>query len=246
LEEVSIKEKIPIQKGFTLINGLPDVGLVGVVAASHIVSSLRMKEIASVDSELLAPIVVLHEGIPSSPIRIFSNDSLAVILAETAIPARVVHPLADAIVDWASSKGSKLIVSVGGMAVPNRQDLERPKVFAAISDRSLSSLLDDAAEILGEGFIVGAYALILKKCGEIGLPAITLLTQSFYNYPDPEAAAVAIDSLNKILHLKLDVTELLQKGEEIRLRAKDVMKRTQAEMTTMNKSQEYDVLPLYG
>jgi len=52
--------------------------------------------------------------------------------------------------------------------------------------------------------------------------------------------------LNKILGLKIEVSDLLQKGEEIRLRAKDVMKRTQTEMARMDKSQEYEIPALYG
>ena len=112
--------------------------------------------------------------------------------------------------------------------------------------KDLEKKLGDAAEVLGEGYIVGAYALMLRKCAEMNIPAITLLTQSFYNYPDPEAAAAALNALNKILGLKVETSDLLQKGEEIRLRAKDVMKRTQAEMAKMGKSQEYEVPALYG
>jgi uncharacterized protein len=228
------------------MNGLPDVGLVGVVAGSQIVSSLGMEEIGTVESELFPPLVVLHEGVPKSPIRIYAKGSLAVIIAETAIPAGAVYHIADAIVNWASSSGADLVLSIGGMAVQNRQDIETPKVFAALSDKKLSKLVNGAAEVLGEGYIVGAYALMLKRCAEIALPAIALLTQSFYNYPDPEAAAAAVKSVNKILRLNVDTSELLQKGEEIRLRSKDIMKRTQTEMARINKSQEYDVPPLYG
>ncbi|HKM76235.1 MAG TPA: PAC2 family protein, partial [Candidatus Bathyarchaeia archaeon] len=75
---------------------------------------------------------------------------------------------------------------------------------------------------------------------------IALLTQSYYNYPDPVAAAAALTSVNKILQLKIDVGELLKRGEEIRLRSKDIMHRTQEEMTRMNKAHEYDLPPLYG
>jgi len=42
----------------------------------------------------------------------------------------------------------------------------------------------------------------------------------------------------------VDISKLLEKGEEIRLKARDVMKRTQQEMTKMKKAQEYDI-PLY-
>jgi uncharacterized protein len=246
LDDVKVQERGTLPRKFTLINGLPDVGLVGLVAASHIVSSLKMQEVGSVESDLFPPMIVLHDGLPKSPIRIFANESLVVILAETAIPASLTRSLADAIVNWAASRNVEMVVSIGGMAVQNRQDLDVPKVFAALSDRSLQKRLGEAAEVLEEGYIVGAYALILRKCAEINLPAITLLTQSFYNYPDPEAAAAALNALNKILGLKVDVSDLLQKGEEIRLKARDVMKRTQAEMARMGKSQEYEVPALYG
>ena len=62
-EDVKIVEKGVIPKKFTLINGLPDVGLVGLVAASHIVSSLKMEEVGTVESDLFPPMIVLHDGL---------------------------------------------------------------------------------------------------------------------------------------------------------------------------------------
>lgn len=244
--EIKIVERGMIPEKFTLVNGLPDVGLVGLVAASHIVSSLKMKEVGSMESDSFPPMIVLHDGLPKSPIRLFANDSLVVIVAETAIPASLTRSLAEAVVNWAASHRAEAVISVGGMAVQNRQDIEVPKVFAALSDRRLEARLNEGAEVLTEGYIVGAYGLILKKCVDMKLPAITLLTQSYYNYPDPEAAAAALTSLNKILGLEVDASDLLERGEEIRLRARDVMKRTQTEMTRMDKSQEFEVPAMYG
>jgi predicted ATP-grasp superfamily ATP-dependent carboligase len=73
---------------------------------------------------------------------------------------------------------------------------------------------------------------------------IALLAQSFYNYPDPEAAAMVLKKFSKIFEINVDISKLEEKGEEIRLKARDIMKRTQKEMNRMKKSQEYD-LPLY-
>jgi uncharacterized protein len=246
IADIKIVESAAIPKKFTLLNGLPDVGLVGLVAASHIVSSLKMKEVGSVESDSFPPMIVLHDGLPKSPIRLFANESLVVILGETAIPASLTRSLANAVVNWAVSHRVEAVISVGGMAVQNRQDIEVPKVFAALSDKTLEKRLNDGAEVLIEGYIVGAYGLILRKCAEMKVPAITLLTQSYYNYPDPVAAAAALTSLNKILGLKIDASDLLQRGEEIRLRARDVMKRTQTEMARMDKSQEFEVPAMYG
>ena len=239
-------ETVPIPNKPTIVTGLPDVGLVGLLAASQIIGSLKLQEAGSVESDLLPPMIVLHGGLPKSPIRIFSGNSLVVLISETAIPVVLLRPLADGLVDWAQTKGAKLMLSLGGMAVANRQDIDAPKVFAAMSEKGLESRLNGAAEVLEEGYIVGAYGLILKNCAEISLPAITLLAQSYYNYPDPEAAAAALSAVNKILSLTVDVSELLKRGEEIRLRSKDMMHRTHEEMARMNKSHEYDLPPLYG
>lgn len=92
--------------------------------------------------------------------------------------------------------------------------------------------------------MVGPQALSMRYSINKGVPAIAILAQSFYNYPDPQAAAIALKELSKVSDVKVDVSKLLEKGEEIRLKARDIMKRTQQEMNRMKKSQEYD-LPLY-
>jgi uncharacterized protein len=241
-----IVETGTVPKKAVIINGLPDVGLVGLLAASHIISSLKLEEVGSLESEQLPPMIVLHGGLPKSPVRIFANNSLMVLISETAIPVSLLRPLANDLVWWAQSSNARLMLSLGGMAVANRQDIDMPKVFAAISEKGLESKLNGAAEILEEGYIVGAYGLLLRKCAEASIPAIALLTQAYYNYPDPEAAAAALTAVNKILGLNIDVSELLKRGEEIRLRSKDMMHRTHEEMLKMNKSHEYDLPPLYG
>jgi len=241
-----IVETAPVPKNAVMINGLPDVGLVGLIAASHIINSLDLKEAGSLESDLLPPMIVLHGGIPRSPVRIFAGNSLVVIISETAIPGTLLRPLANCLADWARNNTAELVLSLGGMAVANRQDIEFPKVFAAISERNLESRLSGAAEILEEGYIVGAYGLLLRRCAEISVPAITLLTQSYYNHPDPAAAAASLNAVNKIVGLNVDTSELLGKEEEIRLRSKDMMHRTHEELAKMNKSHEYDLPPLYG
>jgi uncharacterized protein len=245
-DRLKIIEAEPIPKQAVMINGLPDVGLVGLLAASHIISFLKLREVGAVESDLLPPMIVLHAGVPKAPMRIFAGNGLVVIISETVIPGSLIRPLANSLVEWAGEKRVRLMISLGGMAVSNRQDIEAPRVFAALSAKSVESELNGAAEVLEEGYIVGAYGLLLRNCAQASIPAITLLTQSHYNYPDPDAAAAALTVVNKILGLKVDASELVKRGEEIRLRSKDMMHRTHEEMNRMDKSHEYDLPPLYG
>lgn len=241
-----ISEAAPIPREAVIVNGFPDVGLVGLLAVSHMISGLNLKEVGTIESDLLPPMIVLHGGVPKAPMRIFAGNSVVAVISETTIPVPLIRPLAAGIVDWAKGKEAKLMLSLGGMAVANRQDIEAPRVFAALSALELEPKLRGAAEVLEEGYIVGAYGLILRKCAEASVPAIALLTQSYYKYPDPVAAAATLSAVNKILDLKLDVSDLLQRGEEIRLKSKDLMHRTHEEMLRMDKSHEYDLPALYG
>ena len=150
-----------------------------------------------------------------------------------------------ALVDWGQTKKVRMMVAMGGIPLENRQAITEPKVYGAASSAELLDMLSKKGlSILNEGYMVGPQALTMRYCAENKISAIALLAQSFYNYPDPEAAAMTLKELLKITEIKIDIAKLLEQGEEIRLKARDIMKRTHQEMTRMKKSQEYD-LPLY-
>jgi uncharacterized protein len=244
-EQVKITEKKKIPSGSTLIFGFPDVGLVGVIAASHLIDELNLEEVAYVDSMLLPPLIVLHEGLPHSSIRIFANGNILLAISEAPIPGDVIYPIMDALIDWGKSKNVKMMISLSGIPIQDRQDAKELKAFAAASSsEALKIAQDKNVEILMEGYMVGPQAIMLQRAANAGTPALTLLAQCFFNYPDPEAAAEVLKDLGKITGMKVNVEKLLEKGEEIRLRARDVMRRTQDEMSKMKKTQEYDI-PMY-
>jgi uncharacterized protein len=166
-------------------------------------------------------------------------------VSEIAISADTIYPIMNALINWGKEKGVKMMISLSGIPVQERQDIEKPKVFAAASNSEMLKMVQQKGiEILVEGYMVGPQAIMLQRCANLGLPAITLLAQCFFNYPDPEAAAEVLKGLANIIGVKVDISKLLEKGEEIRLRARDIMKRTQQELSRMKKTQEYDI-PLY-
>jgi uncharacterized protein len=245
LSEINIVEKKQIPQGATMLFGFPDVGLVGVIAASHLIEELNLTEVAYMDSTLLPPLIVLHEGLPHSTIRIFGNHNILLAVSETPVAADAIYPVIDALINWGKGKKAKMMVSLSGMPIQDRQDAKELKVFAAASSPEMLKMVQDKGiEALMEGYVVGPQAIMLMRCAQMGLPATTLLAQCFLNYPDPEAAAEVLKSLTKVTGIKVDIAKLLEKGEEIRLKARDVMKRTQEEMSKMKKTQEYDI-PMY-
>jgi uncharacterized protein len=244
-EAVNIVEKKAIPSEATMIIGLPDVGLVGLIATSYLISELNLEEYAYMDSDLLPPVVVLHKGLPHAPLRMYGNEKIIAVVSEMAVPAQSLHKVMREIVEWAQKKKVSRIVSIGGIPLENRQTINDPEVFAAASTQELlDQVSKKGLKTLNEGYMVGPQALSMRYSVNMNVPAIAILAQSFYNYPDPQAAALALKEFSKISDVKVDVSKLLEKGEEIRLKARDMMKRTQEEMKQMKKSQEYD-FPLY-
>lgn len=244
--EVSVVEFKEVGEEPIVVAGLPDVGLVGLIAAFHLASKAGMEEVGFLESDLLPPVVVLHRGIPKPPIRILGSGNLVVIVSETAIPAAAIPKVSRAIIEWASKKKAKLIVTIGGIAVEDRYKLEKPRVYAmASTEKALEEVKSKGVEVLDRAYIVGPYALIMRLAPLYNVTVVGLLAQSFFNYPDPDAAASALEELEKIIGVEIDVSELREKGEEIRIAARDLMKRTEAELARMRKHQEYDIPPLH-
>ena len=245
-ERVKIIERMEIPDGLKIIFGLPDVGLVGAIAASHLISKLKLKEVAYVKSDLLPPVIMLEKGLPRSPIRMFGNEDLIVLNSEIAITSAAVYSIIESVVDWIWKKKAELVFTLGGLPIPNRHEIEKPKVFGAASDESLLKMLNKKEiQVIQRGFLVGPQALVLSFCAERNIPAVALLAEAFYNYPDPEASSVVIQVLNRMIDMDIDVSELIEKGEEVRLAMRDMMRRTQAELARMKKSHEYDIPGYY-
>jgi len=82
------------------IEGLPDVGLVGAIAASHIVEELELEEIAHLESEQFPPIMVIHKGMPKDPVRIYGNKNLIVLASEIPLPINTIAPTVKILSKW--------------------------------------------------------------------------------------------------------------------------------------------------
>ena len=245
VEEEGIEYKNPI-----VIEGLPDVGLVGTIAASFIVEKLNYKEIGHIESDLFPPVMVVHDGKLKNPFRIYSAEdgSVVVVLSEVAVPPKAVYPITTALADWFHKIGTKQpVISVKGLPMKNRMDIEEPEVFAVGNNgAAVAELKDKQMDLLEEGFIAGTYAMMLRECSKRNISAISLLAQCYPVYPDPGAAASAIETLKKfVTSLAIDVGELLANAEEIKLKARDLMQQTALSASEMQKDMEQDMPIMY-
>jgi uncharacterized protein len=247
LEEIHIIEHTPLASVKYCLVGMPDTGLTGMIAVSHIVHALNLPEIGHIESDLLPPVMVIHEGNPKVPMRLFGSSKLAALTSETPINLTAIAPLSRSLVNWAMSRKVEILVSVSGIAVQNRMEIETPQVFGVSTTKEGRKLLEEAKiSVLEEGFMVGPHAMVLRESLSKGLTNIVLLAQSHSQYPDPGAAASAISAANKLLGLNVNVKELLDEAEEIRVKTRELMQRTTRSLQGMAKTQEQELPAMYG
>jgi uncharacterized protein len=236
-EDITIIEtkKIDVDNPI-LIEGVPDIGLVGSIAVSHMVIEQKFEEVGYIKSDLFAPVMVVHERKVLNPVRIFQKGKLVAILSEIPIDPKAGYILSKRLTEWYKEKGAELIISISGTPVQERIDIEEPETFGTSNkENTLKKMEESGVKILEEGFVSGFYALILKNSMELNLSSSILLAQCYQSYPDPGAAASVLKVLNKMLDLNIDVKDLVEQAEDLKVNYRALMDQTNASMQRETK-----------
>jgi len=240
IETKDINFKNPI-----VIIGFPDVGLVGTIVTHYLIDELKLEELGHIESELFPPVLVIHNEKIQNMIQIKGNEKVVIFTSEIPVPLEILNDLTNVIVDWILSKNAEITFVTGGMPSQNRLEKKAIVTYAVPTTGSALAILNKGnLQLFDEGVIIGMNALFLRKFFEKKIDCIALLSDSFLAFPDPESSAVVIENLNKMLGWNINVTKLLDKGEEIRLNARDLMKKTKEKLDEMH-NKEKDALIMY-
>lgn len=223
------------------IVALPDAGLVGVIAAWHLIRSLGLKEVGGIDSYgYLPPVLVVSNRELKLPIRIFAGNDLLVAHSEFSLSTAGMAQLSRVLINYLERKGVEYLILMSGMPVQNRFEVEKLRTYyVATSDKALELIRDVDVIPFENGYLVGPYAMLVKDALSFRLDTVVLLTESFLEFPDPEASAKNLELLSKIINKPIDVRELLEQAELIRIRARDTMKDVVRNLAQMRKGFEY-------
>ncbi|OYT61671.1 MAG: hypothetical protein B6U69_03150, partial [Thermofilum sp. ex4484_15] len=136
--------------------------------------------------------------------------------------------------------GISHIISLGGLPTPKRMEINKPEVGGlGVLKEDREFLRSRGIKVISDGFLAGIYALIAKESFRRGQSCIVLLAESHLNYPDPGAAASILEALSKLFGISVDVKPLLEKAEELRLKLRELMKRTTEALRVSGKDYEY-------
>jgi uncharacterized protein len=248
-----------------LIAGFPGPGLVGSISTSYIINKLAMNQIACVESQFIVPGVIYAEGKLRHPFRVYSNlkGDVCVLVCEAPIMIQGIYSVLDAVMNWALHNKVREVMVLDGIPVEGLPDPKRTPIILSSDGRKADEAnlihdydidvtkkeeVDDAASVYpSTAFVPGLAGGILSSCLSNGIASKALLIYAARGIPDPEGAAILIDSLGKITDntsLKIDTAELRKQGAALKTRIENIIQSSKQEQAQNQTSVREGVM--YG
>jgi uncharacterized protein (TIGR00162 family) len=228
LEKVKMKNPV-------LIEGLPGIGLVGKIAADHLIDELKAKKVADLYSPHFPHQVIMQKN---GVMRMIKNrfyyakgrkhDLLILVGDVQAVTSEAQYEATGKMLDYAEKKGVKLIITLGGYGTGKVHD--KPKVFGIVSNKPLVEHYKKYGIIFGEsrGSIIGAAGLLLGMGKIRKMPGICIMGETHGGFVDPKSAQSVLEVLCKVLEIKVDAKKLDKRAKESEQFAKKMEKEAMA------------------
>jgi uncharacterized protein (TIGR00162 family) len=216
VEKEKVKMKNPI-----LIEGLPGIGLVGKIAADHIVAELKGVKVAELYSPHFPHQVLMQKN---GVMRMIKNKfylvkgkqhDLLILLGDVqAVTSEAQYEVTGKMLDFAQKKGVKLIITLGGYGLGKVQ--ASPRVFGIVSNKDMVEKYKKYGIIFGEskGSIIGAAGLLIGMGKIRKMPGVCLMGETHGGFVDAKSAQAVLEVLCKIVDIKVDVKKLDVRAKE--------------------------------
>jgi uncharacterized protein (TIGR00162 family) len=221
---VQIKEK-PLLKDPVLIEGLPGIGFVANIATLHLINELNATSFGEIRSSSFQDFAVTagdgKARFPTNELyyhrgRNDEERDLIILYGNTqALTTFGQYELCGKVLDIAHDLGCHYIITLGGLR-KDEKITEPPKLYCAASDQeTLKEALNLGAEII-QGEIFGIAGLLVGLCKLWNINGFCLLAETPGLYADASAARELLQAVNKMLHLKAQMTRLDTAAETTR------------------------------
>lgn len=220
MEEIKFYKKIDLVNP-VMIAGWPGMGSVASGVVDYLRRKLRTIKFAEVSMDPMSGLdsVVIDKGLaklPHPPQNIFyysKNPEIIIFEGESQLPGPAGISLLNKVLDVAAVSKVKTIYTGAAFPMPSsHKDISQ--VYGASNKKSLLYIFSKyGINLMDSGHISGLNGLLLGFAAERGIDAISLLAtmpQYAISLPNPKASHAIIETLQKILAFKIDMSELAE------------------------------------
>lgn len=214
------------------IEGLAGIGHIGKTSVAYLVDHLDANKIGELYSHHFPPYTIVKDNktvdlLKNNIYQLQRDDARDLVLIEgnaQASSSQGHYEVAEKIMELVDEVNASEIITIGGYGTGDV--VEDPSVFGAVTTEKVKQEYEDHGIEFDHdvGQIVGASGLILGLGHEKEYPGICLLGETpGFLLSDPKATEAVLQSVEKILDLDIDYTDLDKKVEE----SQEVLKKLQ-------------------
>jgi len=237
------------------VEGLPGIGLVGKLAADHLLHELKAKKFCELYSSHFPPqVIVKDDGTVTMLKNEFyyvkgkKNDIVLIVGDFQGLTPQSQYELSAKIINVLEGVGVSLVYTLGGLGTG--KVVKNPRVFGAATDIKLIKDIKKHGVIInkkGGGGIFGASGLLLGIGQLRSMQGVCLMGETLGQVVDAKSAKNLLKVLTKILDIPVDMKELDKRAKKTEedLRKIEKLQQEQVkslEMAALNKkSAEEDI-----
>ncbi len=212
-----------------LVEGLPGAGLVGKIAADHLVDQYGMTYYGSLHCDGLPEVAVYHgessDVLP--PVRLYADAERDLLVLQSDVPVSPsgAPEFADCVTGWFAEHDVFPLYLSG---LPEEKE-GVPELYG-VATGDAESVLDDAGLVppRENGLVSGPTGALLSEAGRTGLDAVGLVVQTQAQFPDPEAARAILEhGVGPIAGVDVDTDALVEQADEIQTAREELAKQLQ-------------------
>lgn len=225
--------------GNVFIAGFHGIGLTGFIAIKHLISELKAEKIGFIETLNLPPIVSTDDGDIVTPFELYKHSRYVFLLTQVLPHLKEQSRFSLKVADWVLANGFSEVILVGGLNKQFQRD-EGDLYRFIMTTAFKNSRRNFDLPFLERGlYAYGLLALMLSRFEIRGFPALAVLPYADASRPDPLAAAKAIDFLNKLYELNVDVTKLVMDAQRIEREVKLLLKEWSEQVKGERKRLSY-------
>lgn len=200
-----------------LVEGIPGLGLVGKIAADHLVETLEMPHYASCFCEGLPEVAVYEpdDARVRPPVRIHAapEEDLLVLQSDVPISPSSAREFATCVTGW-FAEHDVFPLFISGI---QRYEDDQTRLYGVATGDAASELEAHGLGLPGErGVVTGPTGALLYQAEVQNLNSLGLIVEASPQFPDPGAAKQILDeAILDIADIDIDTEVLLERAQEI-------------------------------
>ena len=240
-------EADPSRLGGTAVCGFSTVGSVGVIATSHLISSLQLSPMGTVLHPRFPAVALIHDSVPKHPVRVYQGDGIGVFTSEIQFTSEHDVYFANTVLEWFTKGGFDRLIVIDGV-VSNELGIKEDSELWGVSSTSVGrdQLDNSSIQRIQQGAVTGIAGYLIAEGERRGLDVTALLAECNPMYPDARAAIIAVEGLSELVGVEVPVEGLLEDARNIEERVREAFEKAQSNaLPAPDSDDDEDDVPMY-